>query len=69
MQIALKVRKHDNGRLTLMERTQMDMMPRDCRAPGLMGNSDAGEFYRAVAAKLHALHTAGHDVTYEDCRN
>lgn len=65
MQIELKVSAHPSGRLTLTERTQMDMMPHDCGGP-LFANDDAGAFYKAVAAKLHMLHKAGHDVTYED---
>lgn len=66
MQIQLKVRKHDSGRLTLMERTQTEMTPHDCHEHGLLGNNDAAEFYRAVAVKLHALHKAGHEVIYDD---
>lgn len=65
MQIDLKVSKHPSGRLTLTERTQLDIMPHDCDGP-LFGNTDAGAFYKAVALKLHSLHKAGHDVTYED---
>ena len=65
MQIELKVDQHPSGRLTLTERTQLDMVPKDCDGP-LFGNADAGAFYKAVATKLHMLHKAGHDVTYED---
>jgi hypothetical protein len=69
MQIHITVSKHDSGRFTLMERTQMDMMPKDCREPGLFGNTDATAFYRAVAVKLNALHQAGHDVRYDDLKD
>lgn len=66
MQIHLKVSKHQSGRHTLMVRTQIEMQFSDCQEPGLFGNTDAGSFYRAVAAKLHALHQADNEVIYQD---
>lgn len=66
MQIDLQVKKGGNGRLTLTQRTQLEMMPSDIQEPFLFGNEDHASFYRAVALKLDALHQAGHNVLYKD---
>jgi hypothetical protein len=65
MQISFKVDYHPTGRRTLKKRGQDDTLYSDCAGP-LLSNSDAGSFYRAVAAVLHKHHTAGDEVEYED---
>lgn len=65
MQIQFKVDYHTTGRRTLKKRIQNEMTFSDCAGP-LLANSDAGSFYRAVAAVLHKHHTAGDTVDYED---
>jgi hypothetical protein len=65
MQITLKVRRHPGGRHTLTEQTQLEMTAKDCKGL-LFANDDAGSFYRAVAARLHELHTQDNDVIYVD---
>lgn len=65
MQISFKVDYHPSGRRTLKKRNQGEAMYSDCAGP-LLTNSDAGAFYRAVAAVLHKHHTAGDHVEYED---
>lgn len=65
MKVELKVSKHPSGRLTLTERAEGDKLPKDCTGP-LLGNSDAAEFYKAVAKKIANLHTNGFDLTYSD---
>jgi hypothetical protein len=65
MQISFKVDHHPSGRRTLKKRSQNEMMYSDCAGP-LHSNSDAGAFYRAVAAVLYKHHIAGDQVEYED---
>lgn len=65
MLIDLKVSRHPGGNMTLMRRDEGERTYRDCDAP-LRANSDAAEFYRAVAHMLHLLHREGHNVSYSD---
>lgn len=66
MQIFLKVAHHPSGRHTLIQRTQTEMSFSDIQEPALLGNEDAGTFYKAVAARLARLQAEGHEVGYED---
>ena len=66
MQIDLKVAYHPSGRRTLMKRSQAETMYCDVQEPALFANEDAGEFYKAVAARLAKLQADGHQFTYED---
>lgn len=65
MQVELKVRIHESGRHTLMEKNENENTPRDSAGP-LFGNLDKGEFYKAVASRLAELHSEGHDIIYTD---
>ena len=66
MQIQLKVSLHPSGRYTLMRREQSEMLFSDVQTPELLGNTDMGQFYKAVAAFLARLCVEGHEVSYED---
>ncbi|MFC1337318.1 MAG: hypothetical protein G8D89_20915 [gamma proteobacterium symbiont of Clathrolucina costata] len=65
MKVELKVNKHPSGRYTLTEKTESENMPHDCKGD-LLGNLDAGSFYRAVANKLYELSRSGDLVVYID---
>lgn len=67
MQISFVVDYHPTGRRTLKMRSQNEMLYRDCKGD-LLGNDDAGQFYRAVAALLHKHHVAGDEVDYVDTK-
>ncbi len=55
---------YGTGRHTLMEKRGAGPAV-DLRGP-LLGNTDKGKFYRAVAAHIAALAAEGHSVTYVD---
>lgn len=64
--VSFKVDYHaGTGRRTLKTRARGETNYRDCDGP-LFGNSDAGVFYRAVAALLSEHHSAGGCVEYID---
>ena len=65
MQVELKVSKHPSGRHTLMQRKLTQMTLEDCDGD-LFANPDVGSFYKAVAAKLAALHANGDEFSYQD---
>lgn len=65
MRIELKVCKHPSGRYTLTEKSPGEQLPRDCTG-NLFGNTDAGTFYKAVAAKIANLSENGFAVKYSD---
>lgn len=65
MHVSFKVSYHPSGRRTLTKCTQNEMVPTDCEGP-LFANENEGQFYRAVAKKLHEHHIAGDVVDYVD---
>ncbi len=51
-QIEMQVDHHSSGRYTLKERSPGTVMWTDVNESGLLGNTDAVSFYRAVAKRM-----------------
>lgn len=62
--ITIQVDFHPSGNRTLKERIGSKGLFKDCKAP-LLTNSNAAEFYRAVAKRI-AKRAKDYDVAYED---